>query len=102
MKQLFLFSVFLSGVISGCSTMHFTKGSLPMGPRVTVESWHHNFALSLYEASEPVNPNEKCFHGEWDSVKTEVSFLNFLATQATANLTTIWDPKTVTVSCLSN
>jgi hypothetical protein len=62
------------------------------------QEWHHNFALSLYEASEPVNLNSECRDMTWTSVKTERTFINGLA-QVVNVFAPIWYPKTVEVSC---
>ena len=66
---------------------------------VTYQQWHHNFFFALYEGSKPVNLVEICQQQDWQSVKTEVSFLNGLATTVVNYVAPIWYPKTVDVSC---
>lgn len=85
-------------VLSGCTTIHFDNGPEVVAPPTT-EQWHHNFVLALYEGSDPVDLEEECRDGDWQSVKTELTFINGLA-QVVANLVLpIWYPKTVQVTC---
>lgn len=84
--------------LSGCTTIHFDNGDGSEGQPST-EKWHHNFALSLYEGSKPVNLERECAGQQWSSVKTELSFINGLASGAVNLLGPIWYPKTVQVKC---
>lgn len=85
-------------VLSGCTTIHFDNGDEPVGTG-SAGKWHHNFALALYEASAPVNLEQECAGKQWSSVKTEVTFINGLASGVVNSLAPIWYPKTVQVSC---
>jgi hypothetical protein len=90
--------ILVSIFMTGCHTIHFDKGE-PSESSVSYERWHHNFALDLYEGSAPVNPKERCGEKEWTSVKTELSFVNGLATNVGTMILPLWYPKTASVSC---
>lgn len=98
MKKIMAINLALVSLLSGCTTMHFDKGE-NVQASVTIEKWHHNFALSLVEGSQPVNPVQECVNTSWVSVKTELSFLNALGSGAANQLGPIWYPKTVEISC---
>lgn len=98
MKNILVIIVFLVGLLSGCTTIHFDKGENSQ-PTVTTQQWHHNFALALYEGSSPVNLSQACGTGSWVSVKTELTFSNVLAGAVADFYLPIWYPKTVEVSC---
>ena len=83
---------------SGCSTIHFDKGE-QVNSSKTKQLWHHNFAFALYEGSSPVNLQKECGNVPWASVKTELTFINGLASIAGNTLGPIWYPKTVEISC---
>lgn len=85
-------------LLSGCTTIHFDNGNEPGGTE-NAGKWHHNFALALYEASPPVNLEQECAGEQWTSVKTELTFVNGLASGVVNYLAPIWYPKTVQVSC---
>ena len=85
--------------------MHFDNGSIANNSSVsdnkeTIEKWHHNFLFDAWEVSDSVNLSKHCNNSEWESVKTEISFLNALSRfpQQILNLP-IWYPKTVTILC---
>lgn len=88
--------------LSACTTIHFDRTASSAGSKLTHQQWHHNFALALYEGSQPVNLVEICPNGSWESVKTELSFINALASLPINFIGPIWYPKTVDVSCASN
>ena len=83
---------------TGCTTIHFDNGNVS-SPSTVTEKWHHNAVLALIEVSEPVNLKNECSSGDWSSVKTQLSFLNGLASSFVNQLGPIWYPKTVEVSC---
>ena len=83
---------------SGCSTIHFDKGD-QVKSNQTTQLWHHNFALSLYEGSPVVDLQKECANTPWASVKTDLTFINGLASGTANMLGPIWYPKTVEVSC---
>lgn len=94
-----IFPLFLSILIlSGCTTIHFDNGEDPQGFK-PADSWHHNFVLDLYEGSDPVNLERKCYDHEWTSVKTELTFLNGLARLAVNWIAPLWYPKEVETTC---
>ena len=101
MKVKFSLFVVVLLFVSGCTRIHFDNGTpaTVATNSSTNESWHHNFALSLYESSEPVDLQQRCANKEWRSVTTEVSFVNGLAGSAVNIVGPIWYPKTVTVKC---
>ena len=97
--------ILLTILISGCVSMHFDNGSIVNNSSVsdnkeTIEKWHHKFFADACEVSDPVNLSKHCNNSEWESVKTEISFLNALSRfpQDILNLP-IWYPKTVTILC---
>lgn len=64
------------------------------------EKQHRNLIFDTWEVSDSVNLNKHCNNSEWETVKTEISFLNALSkfTQQILQLP-IWYPKTVTILC---
>ena len=97
--------ILLTILISGCVSIHFDNGSIANNSSVsdnkeTIEKWHHNLFFYTWEVSDPVNLSKLCNNSEWESVKTEISFLNALPIfpQQILNLP-IWYPKTVTILC---
>ena len=97
--------ILLTILISGCVSMHFDNGSIANNSSVsdnkeTIEKWHNNFFADTWEVSVPVNLSKHCNNSEWESVKTEISFLNALSRfpQEILKLP-IWYPKTVTILC---
>ena len=104
LKQIKLL-ILLSILICGCTKMHFDNGPILNNSSVsdnkeTIEKWHHNFFADTLEISDPVNLSKHCNNSEWESVKTEISFLNALSRfpQEILKLP-IWYPKTVTILC---
>ena len=104
LKQIKLL-ILLSILICGCTKMHFDNGPILNNSSVsdnkeTIEKWHHNFFFDAWEVSDSVNLSKECNNSEWQSVKTEISFLNGLSRvpQEILNLY-IWYPKTVTIVC---
>lgn len=95
MKLLILLPMIL---LVGCHTIHFDKAE-PSTSSVQYEQWHHNWAYDLFEGSSPVKPDEKCGDKEWNSVKTERSFINGIAGVVGTMVLPIWYPKTASVSC---
>lgn len=99
MRMALAASLLLLCALSGCTTIYFDKGK-DVRSTVVAERWHHNFAFALYEGSEPVNLKQECGDKNWVSVKTEESFLNYLAGFASGFVAPfIWYPKTVQVAC---
>ena len=97
--------ILLSILICGCTKMHFDNGpilnnSFVYDNKETIEKWHHNFFSDAWEVSDPVNLSKHCNNSEWESVKTEISFLNALSRfpQEILKLP-IWYPKIVTILC---
>lgn len=105
--------ILLGLLVSGCTTIHFDNGPAPNKPP-QVSKWHHNFAFALYEGSSPVNLKEECKDKDWQSIKTEMSFLN-VPSSGLVNVTAgavmlgssesmvftlpIWIPKSVGITC---
>jgi hypothetical protein len=98
MRKSGLLPVILLVLVSGCTTIHFDNGDTS-NPSTVKTQWHHNVVLALYEVSDPVNLKEECGSEQWTSVKTELSFINGLASSAVNFFIPIWYPKTVEVSC---
>ena len=97
--------ILLSILICGCTKMHFDNGPILNNSSVsdnkeTIEKWHHNLFFDTWEVSDSVNLSKHCNNSEWESVKTEISFLNALSRfpQEILKLP-IWYPKTVTILC---
>ena len=91
-------------LISGCTTMHFDNGLLSQKSskldRITSEKWHHNFFFDSWEISDSVNLNNECIESEWESIKTETSFLNAISRIPLEILKIpLWYPRTVTIIC---
>jgi hypothetical protein len=82
-------------ILSGCSVMHFKNGSVETTGR-TVESWHHNLALSLYEASPPLNMEALCADRQWSMVTTKVTFSSGVAGMVGNSL---WSPQIAHYTC---
>jgi hypothetical protein len=85
--------------LSGCSTIHFDQVNTPDANMAYVEKWHHNVGLALYEASDPVNLEKVCSSKGWQSVKTETTFINYIAEMAVNTVGPIWYPQTVSIAC---
>ena len=76
-----LIAVTLFGLVAtGCSTIHFDR-TTPVSGQVTKQQWHHNFGFALYEGSAPVDAKSICGQQSWTSVKTELTFVNGLASK---------------------
>ena len=95
--------ILLSILICGCTKMHFDNGLILNNSSVsdnkeTIEKWHHNLFFDTWEVSDSVNLSKHCNNSEWESVKTEISFLNALSRfpQGILKLP-IWSPKTVKI-----
>jgi Bor protein len=89
----------LAVTLSGCSTIYFDKGK-SVTPTEVSERWHHNLAFGLYELSDPVDPKQACGDKSWVSVKTEYSFINWLAAFAVGGVApAVWYPRTVEIGC---
>lgn len=86
----------------GCTQIYFDNGTVSdVQNTQKSRSWHHNWAIDLYESTDPVNLQARCRNGQWQSVKTEKTFLNGLAGSAANQVLPIWYPKTVTVECVT-
>ncbi len=96
MKKILITAVIL---LSGCTTIHFDRSDTMDLNATQKTSWHHNAFLALAEISDPVNLEQKCGEQEWTSVKTELTFMNGLASGFINQIAPLWYPKTVTVSC---
>ncbi len=98
MKKSFLLLSMLS--ISGCTTIHFDNGPQnPTDKTMSIEQWHHNFAGGIYEGSKPVNLEKSCEGKTWNSVQTQLSVMNNIASGLVNVVGPIWYPKTVTIAC---
>ena len=85
--------------LSGCTTIHFDNGTDVSG-LANAPKWHHIGILSLVEFSAPVNLETECGNKEWNSVQTELTFLNGLASSIVNSVVpAAWSPKTVEVTC---
>ena len=92
-------------LICGCTKMHFDNGPILNNSSVsdnkeTIEKWHHNLFFDTWEVSDSVNLSKHCNNSEWESVKTETSFLNALSRfpQDILNIPILYH-KTVTILC---
>lgn len=84
---------------SGCTQMYFDRAEPVLPNTANAHSqWHSNMFFSLVEVSDPVDLQQQCGAGEWQSVKTETSFANGLI-GVIPYMGWIWTPKTVTVQC---
>lgn len=84
-----------AAVLCGCSVMHFQNG--PVEPRDrTVDTWHHNVALSLYEISPPLNMTTLCAGKNWSMVTTKETVVTALAGMVGG---AIWDPQIASYTC---
>ena len=56
-------------ILTGCTNIYFDNGMQSKVSNKTLKSsqWHHNFALALYEGSEPLDLTKHCPQGEWQS-----------------------------------
>lgn len=86
-------------VSTGCTSIHFDNGVTQKSNQIAKEQWHHNFALALYEGSQPVELKKNCEGGEWQSVETKLTFVNGLAGSVANVVAPIWYPKTVKTTC---
>jgi hypothetical protein len=92
--------ILVSFLLSACTTIHFDNGSVHANAQTQEqEQWHHNFMFSLVEGSAPVNLDNECGEKEWSSVKTELTFINYLAGSVVNFFAPIWYPKTVGITC---
>lgn len=91
-----------------CQTIHYTNNSqVPL--EYEHSKWHHIALAGLLELSEPVNPSQVCSKKNWKAVRTQMGFLNGLASSLVqlplyylSNTTipfTIYSPQTVSISC---
>ena len=113
MKRLILLISFFS--LTGCYTIHFTKGS-NMPTEYTYSKWHHIGLLGLMEFSAPVNLKKVCGgKNNWKAVKTETGFLQGLVQlisipmgsygygevqiPTTISIGTFYSPKSVSIAC---
>ena len=87
-------------LISGCSTIVFTNDN--QASSETYGVWHHNVAYSLYELSEPLDPNHYCDAG-WAKVTVEKDLITAIAGSVDEAVTfggvDLWDPWAVTINC---
>ncbi|GAA5189256.1 Bor/Iss family lipoprotein [Ferrimonas gelatinilytica] len=89
-----------ASLLAGCHTIHFDRDQPAMDNKALSQSqWHHNMGLALVEVSEPVSVNRFCGAENWDSVKTETTFVNGLPGALIPYLGLIWTPKTTTIQC---
>lgn len=90
-------------MICGCTRITFVNGKPQAATTEKHQHWHHNFANGLYEGSEKVELNSICHGKPWQTVTTEKSASNAIATTAVGLLVPgsveVWSPKTVTVEC---
>ncbi|MBB1339832.1 Bor/Iss family lipoprotein [Pseudoalteromonas sp. SR44-2] len=88
-------------ILTGCTNIYFDNGMQSKVSNKALKSsqWHHNFALALYEGSEPLDLTKHCPQGEWQSVHTYKSFTNSLAEVVVNQIGPAWYPKTVAVQC---
>ncbi len=89
-----------ASLLAGCHTIHFDRDQPVVDNKALSQSqWHHNMGLSLVEVSEPVAVDTLCGAENWDSVKTETTFVNGLPGALIPYIGAIWTPKTATVQC---
>jgi hypothetical protein len=84
-----------TALLCGCSVMHFKNGSVEPSGR-TVEKWHHNVALSLYEVSPPLDMKALCAEKQWSMVTTKETVVTALAGTVLSGL---WDPQLAVYKC---
>ncbi len=91
-------------LLSACTTMNFVNGP-STGETVKREHWHNIAIGGLIEVSKPFNVEYYCDNKQWERVKIEFTFPNFLASSATlfANpYIGIYGPWTVQYECREN
>lgn len=85
---------------TACTKIHFDNGDVDIVPTPTnagsLDDWHHIAILTLIEVSEPVNLDQKCNGGEWESVQTQTSLTNGIVAAVVGGL---YNPKTALVTC---
>jgi hypothetical protein len=84
-----------TALLCGCSVMHFQNGSVEPAGR-TIEKWHHNVGLSLYEISAPLNMKALCADKQWAMVTTKETVPTALAGSVSNGL---WDPQLAVYTC---
>ncbi len=83
----------------GCTNMHFDNSNTSAGEQ-SEPDWHHNVVFGLIEVSDPVDVKEQCGNKDWNSVHTQISFINGLAGALVGViLPGVWQPKTAQVTC---
>ena len=97
--KLIFAAAFVAATAGGCSTIYFHNSSNAMPDH---EEWHHDGLLGLVEFSPPVDLNERCEGRDWETVKTEKTFLNGLvSTVAGSAAGRLYDPWEVAYACQS-
>jgi len=92
-KPIFILSIIIT--TSSCSTIHFQNGESSTDAE-TYSEYHHMAGLELVELSAPVDMRQRCKDKEWQSVKTQRTFLNGLVGAFTQPFYSPWE---VTYSC---
>lgn len=96
MKKILILGLIL---LSGCTSIHFDNGAQTAVLQANENQWHHNYLLSLYEGSDPVDLASECQDKQWASVKTELTAANIFSSFFVNFIGPIWYPKTVEVTC---
>lgn len=73
---------------TACSTVYFHNGA-NAGSDVGPDQIHHVMLVGM-EVAEPVNLTQQCDGGDWETVKTENTFLTGLIRSFTAPFYTPW------------
>ena len=90
-QMLLVWTLILS---SGCATMHFTNGPVPVEDEY--DHWHHIGILRLVEFSAPIQLAKSCKVNQWNSVTVEQEFVHGLVGLFTFGL---YDPFGARHSC---
>jgi len=96
-----LLAIITTLLFSGCSKMYFHNGEPSNSVTLQNEQTHRHTVFNLVEISDPINLNEKCPSNDWDTIETELSFLDFLISSIDNFLigVDVYGQKTVNYSC---
>ncbi len=83
-------------LLQSCSTIYFVSDD--KSDFTTYSEWHSNFVFGLAETSSPVDMAQRCNGAQWQTIKTEQSFLQGLVDGLTSS---IYNPHGVYYSCKS-
>lgn len=76
MKNLFIL-FFLALMLSACNSITFVQNEQE-GEQLKQKRWHHGTINGLVELSAPLDIRQFCGDKTWNTIKTELTFLNSL------------------------